>query len=238
MAYYTVGTYEFDNANTMLTNGDLWQTWQGTYATNTTVTFNNDVWYGWQGGYYQQQASQQQAMNQPFGQGIQQANQRNQQFIYGQAGLQNAFGQGLQGQALGGGRIGAIPPPNTAEVEARLQNYAAQIEADRAKRLVVESRAASLLRAVLDAAEYAKIMADGHFDLTVEGGTAAPRIYRIQRSTHGNIQRIDAAGKVLEQWCVQPTGIPTDDVIAAQVLALRHDEAGIRARANVTRVAA
>ena len=102
----------------------------------------------------------------------------------------------------------------------------------------VQERAERLLMSVLTPAEQRQMRTDGHVMFTVEGGDQPARHYKVRRGSHGNIKRCDASGRELESWCVQPSGVPVDDVVAAQIVHLKYDEASIRAKANITQLRA
>jgi hypothetical protein len=128
-----------------------------------------------------------------------------------------------------------LTPEQLAARKAEDEAREARRAVERAAKEAAKERAAALLESVLDAEQRQDLKAKGHFFLTLHG--VDKKRFKIHRSTHGNIERVDEHGKTLERWCVQPNGVPTDDAVAAQVLHLRHDYEGIAQRANKTRVA-
>jgi hypothetical protein len=112
--------------------------------------------------------------------------------------------------------MGAADPPTTADARAR---------------------AAELLRLVLSREQWASWEADERFELTGSAGGC----YRVRRGVQGNVHLM-RNGHAVETLCAHPPliddghNLPTEDVIVAQVLALRHDEPGFRATANIGRL--
>lgn len=111
------------------------------------------------------------------------------------------------------------------ETERRIReraNRAARVEASK------------LLAMVLTKPQMADYQAKKYFDVVgSEGG-----IYRISHGTSGNISQI-VDGREINRLCVHPVlyddggYLPTEDCLAAQALALMHDERGVVNRANV-----
>ena len=132
-------------------------------------------------------------------------------------------------------RRAAVPTP--AEIEAdRQRREAARIESERqealrrAARETASKRARSLLVANLTREQRAQYEKHGYFDVQVDGKT-----YRINQGTHGNVAQVDDKGPI-ERYCVQPDGVPTEDAMLAQLLALRHAPHEFFAKANRTRI--
>jgi hypothetical protein len=124
-----------------------------------------------------------------------------------------------------------------AEAEAdRQRREAARIESERqealrrAARDAASKRARSLLVANLTREQRAQYEKHGYFDVQVDGKT-----YRINQGTHGNVAQVDDKGPI-ERYCVQPDGVPTEDAMLAQLLALRHAPHEFFAKANRTRI--
>lgn len=65
--------------------------------------------------------------------------------------------------------------------------------------------------------------------------TQAGHVYRIRRGIAGNVDLIEG-DETVERLCAHPYGVPHEDVVIAQVLALRTDEVGFRRTANITPV--
>jgi hypothetical protein len=96
------------------------------------------------------------------------------------------------------------------------------------------ARALELLREMLSDAERAEMETERV--LTVESKSSKRR-YRIRTDAerHGNIEEIDAQGRVVATLCCAPRGsIPVEDALLGQKLALEHDEDAFRKAANIT----
>lgn len=122
-----------------------------------------------------------------------------------------------------------VPPQLVTPAEQALAReaeriYRADLELKSAR---AKERAAALLMSLLTPEQQADIAARGSFKLECNG-----RVYEIQRCTHGNIYELDRNGNRVRKLCVQPSGVPTDDAVAAQILHLRHDEVNLRMIAN------
>lgn len=65
--------------------------------------------------------------------------------------------------------------------------------------------------------------------------TQAGREYRIRRGIASNVRLIED-GEEVESLCAHPNGVPREDVVIAQVLALRTDEEHFRRTANISRI--
>lgn len=65
--------------------------------------------------------------------------------------------------------------------------------------------------------------------------TQAGHEYKIKRGISGNVKLIEQ-GEEVESLCCHPSGVSREDVVIAQVLALRTDEEGFRRTANISRI--
>lgn len=127
----------------------------------------------------------------------------------------------------------APPPPTPEQVAERARIAEAARAADRervAKQAAATKRARGMLMSHLTPAQRATYERDGHFDVIVDGKT-----YRIKQGTHGNVALVDGQG-VIERYCAQPDGVPTEDAMLAQLLSLRFAPAEFFNKANRTRV--
>ena len=108
-------------------------------------------------------------------------------------------------------------------------------EAERAaERLKAKERAERLLEEMLSEAQRAEMEAYRYF--TVESRTSKRR-YRVKTNMgrHGNIEELDAKGRVVATLCCAPKGsIPDADALLGQKLALEADEDEFRKAANFT----
>lgn len=138
-----------------------------------------------------------------------------------------------------------------AERETRWQAREAEREARHRADLealeVAKVRAEETLRAVLDDEQWAAWESDKRFELITQSG----RRYRVARGISHNIKLIAAdSDREVESLCAYPRRaihddagnrlgqLPAEDVVIAQVLALRSDEEGFRRVANIHRIAA
>jgi hypothetical protein len=104
--------------------------------------------------------------------------------------------------------------------------------------ILASQSAAATLRLLLDSDQWAAWVADAQFVVT----TPAGRRYLVKRGYAGNVRLLDGVTEV-ETLCCHPgmyddemRRLPDEDAVIAQVLALRHDEAGFRRTANITRL--
>lgn len=104
----------------------------------------------------------------------------------------------------------------------------AKREAER--RMRAGQRAKSLLLATMTPEQRASYERHGHFDVCIDGKT-----YRIKQGSHGNVSLVDERGPI-ERYCVQPSGVPVEDMMLAQKLALECAPAEFFRKANVTRI--
>lgn len=123
-----------------------------------------------------------------------------------------------------------------AESRRRLEEEArwAALEAERAQ---AHERGMELLQMIMSAEERLMLLNTGR--ITVRGSEG--RLYEIDTGrggVHGNIYEVDEHGCKLANLCVAPamrvdSGVlPLSDGYVGQYLAVKHDEAGLRARAN------
>lgn len=94
----------------------------------------------------------------------------------------------------------------------------------------VKVRAEKILVRHLSTDQAATLKENGYFDVDL-----ADKVYRIWRGTHGNIKELSQdKTKEVASLCVQPNGVPTEDVMLAQLLWLRADEKALLRVANRT----
>lgn len=131
--------------------------------------------------------------------------------------------------------------PETAEQqvarEERERVHAEELRMIQEARKEAEARADALLRETLSEEQRKEIAAHRYF--TVESKTSKRR-YRVRTDAgrHGNIDELDAQGRVVARLCCAPVGnIPDADALLGQALNLRYNEDEFRATANHTRVA-
>lgn len=99
----------------------------------------------------------------------------------------------------------------------------------------VQDRAKKILDAHLSEEQRAQLARDRFF--VVRG--SAGKQYRIKHGRSGNVELLDAQGRVVERLCAHPAiYCPDEDTMLAQKLALEADEAAFYRVANKTRVAA
>ncbi len=130
--------------------------------------------------------------------------------------------------------------PNRTEEEwaaIRAENERLRAERDRLQ-AAARAEAHKLLGLVLTREQMASYEARRFFDVVGSAGG----VYRIHHGTSGNIRRL-IDGREVNRLCVHPHlyvaddngggHLPTEDVLAAQALALMHDEIGAVSVANV-----
>lgn len=115
------------------------------------------------------------------------------------------------------------------EARARQVREQAQREHRAARR-----RARTLLRSCLDRAQKRTLKQHGYFDVRSIGQDGTERTYRIFQGTHGNVREIDAEGREIRKFCIQPNGVPDEDAMLAQKLWIEHDLASFERVANIT----
>lgn len=113
--------------------------------------------------------------------------------------------------------------------EARLQRLVTDTE-----RAAARERAALLLNEALSEQQRLELADKGHFSLRViDSKTQEERLYRIRRGRSGNVDRVDASGRVLNKFCIHPIiACPDEDTMLAQKLMLEHDEEKFLRTAN------
>jgi hypothetical protein len=104
------------------------------------------------------------------------------------------------------------------EVRAKQQEEERAIAKKRARKLLVEN---------LSEEQKKMYEEKGCFIVEVEGVQ-----YRIDQGTHGNVKELDKNGKPVYSYCVQPDGVPAEDAMLAQKLALQTNIAYFKQRAN------
>jgi hypothetical protein len=124
----------------------------------------------------------------------------------------------------------AEPTPEQLAAAAQWQREQdARRAQERADRAAAEGRAESLLLSLLtprQRREYAESQ-------TIPVRGSDKRRYRLVYDTVGNVKELNRAGVEIASWCAAPAGnLPIADVLAAQLLWLRHDAPGFRAVAN------
>lgn len=143
----------------------------------------------------------------------------------------------------------APPPLSEEEVERqrearveRERRHQERVAADTARREAARTRAEGLLRTVLNEQQWDSYRRERHFELITQSG----RRYRIRRGVSHNVELIEN-DEALESYCAHPNTavyaddqeflghMPAEDVVVAQVLALRTDEEGFRRTANISR---
>lgn len=135
-------------------------------------------------------------------------------------------------------RVWAAAPRPPESTEARLlrreQDRISQLRFDESQRKIAEearlsrARAEKLLVRQLSPAQKDTLSRLNYFDLDVGGKT-----YRIKRGTHGNVREI-VNGIETASFCIQPPGLPTEDVMLAQKLLLEANEPEFLRIANRT----
>ena len=97
------------------------------------------------------------------------------------------------------------------------------------KRTTAEQRARQLLLIALDRDQRRDLARYDYFYTNV-----GPRRYKIAKGRSGNVHLVDREGNELVRYCAHPSEmVPDYDTMLAQLLTLRHNEAGFLAIANV-----
>jgi hypothetical protein len=100
---------------------------------------------------------------------------------------------------------------------------------ERADRAAAEGRAESLLLSLLTPRQRREYAASQ----TIPVRGSDKRRYRLEHGRVSNVIELDRVGNEIASWCAAPAGnLPIADVLAAQLLWLRHDAPGFRAVAN------
>lgn len=134
-----------------------------------------------------------------------------------------------------------LPPEQKAAEDKRKADYAAarKIEDDRreAERKVRVSliegarvKADKLLMSVLNDEQKEELKTKNYFHCKSKQGNR----YRIYRGTHGNVKRLNDAGKEIEALCIQPDNVPAEDAMLAQKFHIEFNEEQFRTTANIT----
>lgn len=119
-----------------------------------------------------------------------------------------------------------------AAAEQWQRDRAARLAQERADRAAASDRAEALLLSLLTPRQRREY-GETH---TIPVRGSDKRRYRLEYGTVGNVKELNRAGLEIASWCAAPTGdLPTEDVLAAQLLWLRADAPGFRAVANRTR---
>jgi len=224
----TIFTVSTNGTNAWPSNNgwhDPWYAWNHTQTWSTSTTTN--VWVDWNTGYAT-------TTNGTW-------NQWQTLYSYGSIRVHTmAELNGLRFEydttpLRADGRPAFIPAEEHWD-DIRARNEAARLnrEAD-AARVEARANAHKLLALVLSKAQMADYAAHRYFDVVgSEGG-----LYRIEHGTSGNIRQL-VDGQIVNRLCVHPRlrdddggYLPTEDCLAAQALALMHDERGAVNRANV-----
>jgi len=125
--------------------------------------------------------------------------------------------------------------PSAEQLAAWREQERLRLErAEEAAREIVaaRSRARKLLVACLTPEQRDDLEKKKCFYLDCHSRDGTKRRYRIDEGTHGNVKLLDDKGKVVGSYCVQPTGVPTEDAMLAQKLWLENDEEEFKRRAN------
>lgn len=119
--------------------------------------------------------------------------------------------------------------------DIRARNEARRLDRDAdAVQAAARAQAHKLLAMILTPDQLESYEAHRHFDVVGSAGG----VYRIHHGTSGNIRRV-LDGAEVNRLCVHPQlwdnrgYLPTEDCLAAQALALMHDEIGAVSLANV-----
>ena len=99
----------------------------------------------------------------------------------------------------------------------------------------VRKRAAALLDEHLTSSQRLELQTRGYFTVHTFDTFGVVKTYRIRRGRHKNVDRVDAAGHVLETYCIHPRiSCPEEDTMLAQKLMLECQEETFLDVANVT----
>lgn len=144
------------------------------------------------------------------------------------------YGRALaEGLARGISRAQPEPTPEQRTAAAQWQREReAQQAQERATRAAAQERATTLLLSLLTPGQR-KAYKETRV-IKVRGSDK--RRYLLTYGTVSNVKELNRAGTPVASWCAAPAGedLPTEDVLAAQLLWLRADAAGFRAVANRT----
>lgn len=116
--------------------------------------------------------------------------------------------------------------------ESRKAAKAARLAKEKADRKA-DRKARALLTRHLSRSQRREVKKDRAFHVISQSG----KRYRIEVDrTHGNVFEVDAAGRKLLSFCVQPHGVPIADAVLAQKLHLQFNEDHFVKSANVSRI--
>ena len=134
-----------------------------------------------------------------------------------------------------------LTPEQRAEQELRVARHEAARKVEQRRRELASERAEQLLKTILTEDQWVSWERDKNFELITQSG----RRYRIRRGVSHNVQLVEDDFET-ESLCAHPAisvwsedggllgKIPAEDVVVAQVLALRTDEEGFRRVANIS----
>lgn len=118
----------------------------------------------------------------------------------------------------------AEPAPETPEQiaarEARNVEHRERERVQFARAALIRDRAKALLHRVLSAAQTKDLAENGGFFVFAPSG----KLYRIYQGSHGNVDEIAPDGTPIARFCVQPSGVPAEDSMLAQMLFLLNQE--------------
>jgi hypothetical protein len=109
----------------------------------------------------------------------------------------------------------------------------ARADAAAAERRAAIERARALLHAMLSVQQREQLQREQFFEVI---GHHSQKRYRVRQGSHGNVRLLDKAGREVTSYCAQPHGVPTEDSMLAQKLALEHEEQAFLKVANATRM--
>lgn len=127
------------------------------------------------------------------------------------------------------------------ETARRAEETARRVEERAARTRAALERARETLRSILTDEQWEQYEREERFELITQSG----RRYRIRLGVAGNVKLVEH-GQEVESLCCHPSqtvrdeegrylgDLPTEDVVIAQVLALRADEEGFRRVANIS----
>lgn len=122
-------------------------------------------------------------------------------------------------------------PPLTEEELARQRDDVARVQAEEK---AANERAAELLLTYLDDDQKRTWRENNVIDLVSEG----KKRYRIKRGVSHNVTELNEHGKEVVSYCAHPDGVPVDDVVLTQILALKYAEDHFLKVANKRQLAA
>lgn len=130
------------------------------------------------------------------------------------------------------------PQPLTPEQQQAAQERAEayRVEQDRARQAAEDARqkAQELLESCLTTRQRKTLRKQRFFDVRAIGPDGQETVYRIEQGSHGNVYEVDAEGRKVRRFCIQPDGVPAGDSMLAQKLMLETDPAAFERIANIT----